>query len=67
MVLAMFPSMPDTRPAPPAPCGVPPFGPLRVRGGGGRRLCFIELARTHRRSRSAPTGRHRGRRGRKRC
>ncbi|MER6552942.1 MULTISPECIES: RcpC/CpaB family pilus assembly protein [Streptomyces] len=34
----MFPSMPDTRPAPPAPCGVPPFGPLRVRGGGGRRL-----------------------------
>ncbi|MFD5140298.1 RcpC/CpaB family pilus assembly protein [Streptomyces sp. NPDC002455] len=34
----MFPSVPDTRPAPPAPCGVPPFGPLRVRGGGGRRL-----------------------------
>ncbi|MBM7441465.1 hypothetical protein JOC24_004899 [Streptomyces sp. HB132] len=30
--------MPDTRPAPPAPCGVPAFGPLRVRGGGGRRL-----------------------------
>uniref|UniRef100_A0AAU3GZR4 Flp pilus assembly protein RcpC/CpaB domain-containing protein n=1 Tax=Streptomyces sp. NBC_01401 TaxID=2903854 RepID=A0AAU3GZR4_9ACTN len=47
----MFPSVPDTRPASPspaspspvspalpAPCGVPPFGPLRVRGGGGRRL-----------------------------
>ncbi|MEU1484392.1 RcpC/CpaB family pilus assembly protein [Streptomyces sp. NPDC005752] len=34
----MFPSVPDTRPAPPAPCGVPSFGPLRVRGGGGRRL-----------------------------
>ncbi|MEU8706010.1 hypothetical protein [Streptomyces sp. NPDC048565] len=40
----MFPSVPDTHPAslappaPPAPCGVPPFGPLRVRGGGGRRL-----------------------------
>lgn len=34
----MFPSVPDTRPAPPAPCGVPPFGPLRVRGGGGRRI-----------------------------
>ncbi|WP_405630153.1 RcpC/CpaB family pilus assembly protein [Streptomyces sp. NBC_01174] len=34
----MFPSVPDTRPAPPAPCGVPPFGPLRVRGGGGRGL-----------------------------
>lgn len=34
----MFPSVPDTRPAPPPPCGVPLFGPLRVRGGGGRRL-----------------------------
>lgn len=34
----MFPSVPDTRPAPPAPCGVPLFEPLRVRGGGGRRL-----------------------------
>ncbi|MFD6278495.1 RcpC/CpaB family pilus assembly protein [Streptomyces sp. NPDC060209] len=34
----MFPSVPDTRPAPPAPCGVPSFGPLRVRGGGGQRL-----------------------------
>ncbi|MFJ8753469.1 RcpC/CpaB family pilus assembly protein [Streptomyces sp. NPDC102441] len=34
----MFPSVPDTRPAPPAPCGVPPFGPLLVRGGGGRRI-----------------------------
>ncbi|MFC8231305.1 RcpC/CpaB family pilus assembly protein [Streptomyces sp. NPDC057287] len=34
----MFPSAPDTRPAPPAPRGVPAFGPLRVRGGGGRRL-----------------------------
>ncbi|MER5550261.1 RcpC/CpaB family pilus assembly protein [Streptomyces sp. NPDC002793] len=31
-------SVPDTRPAPPAPCGVPSFGPLRVRGGGGQRL-----------------------------
>ncbi|MGW0788973.1 RcpC/CpaB family pilus assembly protein [Streptomyces sp. NPDC002911] len=34
----MSSSVPDTRPAPPAPCGVPHFGPLRVRGGGGRRL-----------------------------
>ncbi|MYX71674.1 RcpC/CpaB family pilus assembly protein [Streptomyces sp. SID3915] len=34
----MFPSMPDTRPAPPAPCGMPSFEPLRVRGGGGGRL-----------------------------
>jgi hypothetical protein len=34
----MFPSVPDTRPAPPAPCGVPPFGPLKVRGGGGQRF-----------------------------
>ncbi|MGW4228468.1 RcpC/CpaB family pilus assembly protein [Streptomyces sp. NPDC004980] len=34
----MFPSVPDTRPAPPPHCGVPLFGPLRVRGGGGRRL-----------------------------
>ncbi|MFD9287111.1 RcpC/CpaB family pilus assembly protein [Streptomyces sp. NPDC060030] len=34
----MFPSVPDTRPAPPAPSGVPSFGPLRVRGGGGRRF-----------------------------
>ncbi|MFE4450019.1 RcpC/CpaB family pilus assembly protein [Streptomyces sp. NPDC056796] len=34
----MFPSVPDARPAPPAPCGVPPFGPLRVRGGGARRI-----------------------------
>ncbi|MEU0147326.1 RcpC/CpaB family pilus assembly protein [Streptomyces sp. NPDC006288] len=34
----MFPSVPDTRPAPPAPCGVPAFGPLRVRGDGRRLL-----------------------------
>ncbi|MFJ8979721.1 RcpC/CpaB family pilus assembly protein [Streptomyces sp. NPDC102282] len=34
----MFPSAPETRPLPPAPCGVPAFGPLRVRGGGGRRI-----------------------------
>ncbi|MFD7968153.1 RcpC/CpaB family pilus assembly protein [Streptomyces clavifer] len=34
----MFPSVPDTRPVPPPPCGVPLFAPLRVRGGGGRRL-----------------------------
>ncbi|HWU05920.1 MAG TPA: RcpC/CpaB family pilus assembly protein [Streptomyces sp.] len=34
----MSPSVPDTHPAPPAPCGVPSFGPLRVRGGGARRL-----------------------------
>ncbi|MFE9726842.1 RcpC/CpaB family pilus assembly protein [Streptomyces sp. NPDC005794] len=34
----MSSSVPDTRPAPPAPCGVPSFGPLRVRGGGGQRL-----------------------------
>jgi hypothetical protein len=45
----MFPSAPDVvRPASdaplappasaPAPCGVPPFGPLRVRGGGALRL-----------------------------
>ncbi|MEU0133429.1 RcpC/CpaB family pilus assembly protein [Streptomyces sp. NPDC006296] len=34
----MIPSVPDTRPAPPAPCGVPSFGPLRVRGGAGRRI-----------------------------
>ncbi|MEU4263297.1 RcpC/CpaB family pilus assembly protein [Streptomyces argenteolus] len=34
----MFPSVPDTRPASPPPCEVPLFGPLRVRGGGGRRL-----------------------------
>ncbi|MFF1460105.1 RcpC/CpaB family pilus assembly protein [Streptomyces sp. NPDC058330] len=43
----MFPSMPDTRPAPPAPCGMPSFEPLRVRGGGGR------LRRTLRRQRRA--------------
>ncbi|WP_031082388.1 RcpC/CpaB family pilus assembly protein [Streptomyces sp. NRRL WC-3549] len=34
----MFPSVPETRPAPPAPCGMPSFEPLRVRGGGGGRL-----------------------------
>ncbi|MFF9687317.1 hypothetical protein [Streptomyces sp. NPDC014623] len=34
----MSPSVPDTHPAPPAPCSVPPFGPLRVRGGGAQRL-----------------------------
>ncbi|MFB8029895.1 RcpC/CpaB family pilus assembly protein [Streptomyces sp. NPDC056465] len=34
----MFPSAPETRPVLPAPCGVPAFGPLRVRGGGGRRI-----------------------------
>ncbi|MFE7750420.1 RcpC/CpaB family pilus assembly protein [Streptomyces sp. NPDC057428] len=34
----MFPSVPDTRPAPPAPCGIPHFPPLRVRGGGRRRV-----------------------------
>lgn len=38
VVLAMSPSVPDTHPAPPAPRGVPSFGPLRVRGGGGQRL-----------------------------
>ncbi|MGW2084175.1 RcpC/CpaB family pilus assembly protein [Streptomyces sp. NPDC001880] len=30
-------SLPSASPAPP-PCGVPAFEPLRVRGGGGRRL-----------------------------
>ncbi|MEU5656290.1 RcpC/CpaB family pilus assembly protein [Streptomyces sp. NPDC047737] len=34
----MFPPVSDTRPAPPPPCGVPLFDPLRVRGGGGQRL-----------------------------
>ncbi|MFI2783417.1 RcpC/CpaB family pilus assembly protein [Streptomyces sp. ALB3] len=34
----MSPSVPDTHPAPPAPRGVPSFGPLRVRGGRGQRL-----------------------------
>ncbi|MER6719431.1 RcpC/CpaB family pilus assembly protein [Streptomyces halstedii] len=34
----MFPSVPDTRPAPPTPCGMPSFAPLRVRGGGRGRL-----------------------------
>ncbi|MET9593597.1 RcpC/CpaB family pilus assembly protein [Streptomyces sp. NPDC006516] len=34
----MFPSVSDTRPVPPPPCGVPLFEPLRVRGGGGQRL-----------------------------
>ncbi|MET7366180.1 hypothetical protein ABZS61_10175 [Streptomyces sp. NPDC005566] len=34
----MFPSVPDTRPAPPAPLGVPPFAPLRVRGSRAGRL-----------------------------
>ncbi|WP_442805867.1 RcpC/CpaB family pilus assembly protein [Streptomyces sp. NBC_01341] len=34
----MFPSVPDTRPPLPAPCGIPPFAPLRVRGGGRRRV-----------------------------
>ncbi|MFH9616106.1 RcpC/CpaB family pilus assembly protein [Streptomyces pratensis] len=34
----MSASVPDTHPAPPAPRGIPSFGPLRVRGGGGHRL-----------------------------
>ncbi|WP_406394468.1 hypothetical protein [Streptomyces sp. NBC_00887] len=34
----MLPSVPDTRPAPPAPRGVPPFDPLRVRGSRAGRL-----------------------------
>lgn len=48
----MYPSLPDagaaspasrlppvhSAPRPPAPCGVPPFGPLRVRYGGVHRL-----------------------------
>ncbi|MDQ0795852.1 RcpC/CpaB family pilus assembly protein [Streptomyces sp. B1I3] len=47
----MFPSVPDTRPAPPAPCGIPPFAPLRVRGGGGGRL--RRTLRGHRRATAA--------------
>ncbi|MCX5411955.1 RcpC/CpaB family pilus assembly protein [Streptomyces sp. NBC_00059] len=47
----MFPSVPATRPAPPAPCGVPPFAPLRVRGGGGRR--FRRVLRGRRRALAA--------------
>ena len=34
----MSSSVPDSRPTPPAPCAVPLFGPLRVRGGGRQRL-----------------------------
>lgn len=34
----MFPTVPDTCPAPPAPRGVPPFDPLRVSGRGAGRL-----------------------------
>ncbi|MER5897982.1 RcpC/CpaB family pilus assembly protein [Streptomyces sp. NPDC001876] len=34
----MFPSVPDTRPAPPAPRGVPPFDPLHVHGSRAGRL-----------------------------
>ncbi|MEU5715399.1 RcpC/CpaB family pilus assembly protein [Streptomyces sp. NPDC020403] len=47
----MFPSVPETRPAPPAPCGIPSFPPLRVRGGGSGRL--RRTLRGHRRAMAA--------------
>ncbi|MFE7710050.1 RcpC/CpaB family pilus assembly protein [Streptomyces sp. NPDC057486] len=36
--LHVRPSVPGPPVSAPAPCGVPSFAPLRVRGGGGRRL-----------------------------